>query len=256
MGRITKYYKSTGKRKSSKKSKKSSTTRRGAYGSLRGTGFAPLRAFAKTLRNPVKISRGLNPFPNVKYVRHKYVDVITIPAGSSAGWPQLYQFRANSMYDPDYTGTGHQPLFRDEMAAQYNYYTVLSSFIKVLVPPENTQERNWTLFVDDEATVPDAPAIFEQHRIKGAVKLDKRNTPLKLTCMYDAAKWNKTSVSSIMGENDQKVQKTANPGSATVKFYTLYAGPLNTSTTLDALKVTVEMFFFVAWREPVDHTVS
>jgi hypothetical protein len=35
-------------------------------------------------------------------------------------------FRTNSIFDPDYTGSGHQPLFRDLWASQYDYYTVLS----------------------------------------------------------------------------------------------------------------------------------
>lgn len=35
-------------------------------------------------------------------------------------------FRMNSIYDPDYTNTGHQPFFRDLWASQYDYYTVLA----------------------------------------------------------------------------------------------------------------------------------
>jgi len=34
-------------------------------------------------------------------------------------------FRMNSIFDPDYTGTGHQPFFRDMWASQYDYYTVI-----------------------------------------------------------------------------------------------------------------------------------
>jgi hypothetical protein len=33
------------------------------------------------------------------------------------------------MYDPNYTGTGHQPLGFDEMANLYNHYTVLKASI-------------------------------------------------------------------------------------------------------------------------------
>lgn len=34
-------------------------------------------------------------------------------------------FRMNSIFDPDFTGTGHQPILRDLWASQYDYYTVL-----------------------------------------------------------------------------------------------------------------------------------
>lgn len=35
-------------------------------------------------------------------------------------------FRADSIFDPDQTGTGHQPLMRDLWASQYDYYAVLA----------------------------------------------------------------------------------------------------------------------------------
>jgi len=34
-------------------------------------------------------------------------------------------FRMNSIFDPDVTSTGHQPMFRDMYASQYDYYAVL-----------------------------------------------------------------------------------------------------------------------------------
>ena len=33
----------------------------------------------------------------------------------------------NSLFDPDQTGTGHQPYYFDQFAALYNRYTVLGS---------------------------------------------------------------------------------------------------------------------------------
>jgi hypothetical protein len=35
-----------------------------------------------------------------------------------------YQFRVNSIFDPNYTGTGHQPLGHDQWATFYNRYRV------------------------------------------------------------------------------------------------------------------------------------
>lgn len=35
-------------------------------------------------------------------------------------------FRANSIFDPDFTGIGHQPAMRDLWTSQYDFYTVLA----------------------------------------------------------------------------------------------------------------------------------
>lgn len=41
-------------------------------------------------------------------------------------------FRGNSLFDPDQSGTGHQPYYRDQLATLYNNYRVLGSKITVV----------------------------------------------------------------------------------------------------------------------------
>lgn len=43
----------------------------------------------------------------------------------SSNWTK--QFRINSIFDPNYTDTGHQPMGRDLLATIYNYYRVLKT---------------------------------------------------------------------------------------------------------------------------------
>lgn len=40
-------------------------------------------------------------------------------------------FRTNSIFDPDFTGTGHQPLGRDLWASMYDYYCVLACHYQI-----------------------------------------------------------------------------------------------------------------------------
>jgi hypothetical protein len=42
-----------------------------------------------------------------------------------------YFFRANSIFDPDYTGSGHQPYTHDTWQTIYNHYKVLGATIKL-----------------------------------------------------------------------------------------------------------------------------
>lgn len=67
-----------------------------------------------------------------------YVDGVTIPAAPSAGTAGTYAFRANSIYDPDLSGAGHQPMGRDVWASLYNHYLVLSARITVTFTPTVT----------------------------------------------------------------------------------------------------------------------
>jgi hypothetical protein len=61
-------------------------------------------------------------------VKLVYEDLLTIAPGTTYG---SYVFRGNSLFDPDYSGTGHQPRFFDQFAAVYGRYKVLSSSIVV-----------------------------------------------------------------------------------------------------------------------------
>lgn len=59
---------------------------------------------------------------------------------STAGSLASYLFRWNSTFDPDFTGGGHQPLYRDTYAAIFDHYSVISAtaVIKFVNPVSNS----------------------------------------------------------------------------------------------------------------------
>lgn len=63
------------------------------------------------------------------YVKLSYVDRIDIATMVNAYTP--YVFRGNSLFDPDVTGTGHQPLYFDQYSALYSKYRVLGSSLQL-----------------------------------------------------------------------------------------------------------------------------
>ncbi|AXH75925.1 MAG: putative capsid protein [Cressdnaviricota sp.] len=65
--------------------------------------------------------------PSTKVVTLRYCQDVTIDG--TIGGPGTYQFRANSIFDPDYTGVGHQPLGRDQWAQYYDHYIVIGAKI-------------------------------------------------------------------------------------------------------------------------------
>lgn len=77
--------------------------------------------------------RGVTGVPDSVRTKLVYHDQVTI-SGVSAG---LHVFRGNSIYDPDFTSTGHQPLYTDYYDETYSKYKVLGSTITV-------ELVNWT----------------------------------------------------------------------------------------------------------------
>lgn len=80
-------------------------------------------------KNPLSLYK--QPFPSVRKVRFKYTEYGNLaPTSAAVG---EYQFRANSMFDPNLTGTGDQPRWFDQMctATLYNSFQVDSIQYKV-----------------------------------------------------------------------------------------------------------------------------
>ena len=88
-------------------------------------------------RVPKSVPRNLSlgpTYPNGLIAKHKYTMNKTLQATYVAGdipGTALQSFRTASLFDPDRTGTGHQPLFFDEMAAIYKQYRILGAKCRV-----------------------------------------------------------------------------------------------------------------------------
>lgn len=72
----------------------------------------------------------VSPIPQRKVVTLRYAES-NVSLDPAAGIPADYFFRANDLYDPNYTGAGHQPLGFDQWMALYTKFSVLNSKITV-----------------------------------------------------------------------------------------------------------------------------
>lgn len=66
-------------------------------------------------------------FPRSIITKLKYCDYYELT--STTGALAYQQIRANSIFDPDLTGVGHQPMYRDKYAEIYDHYVVIGSKI-------------------------------------------------------------------------------------------------------------------------------
>lgn len=92
-------------------------------------------------------------FPAQKVTKLRYCTGVIVTL-ADANYAE-YIFRANSINDPDYTGTGHQPLGHDQWSQFYNHYVVLGSTITATISHlSGAPQRAFAFgcYIDDEAT--------------------------------------------------------------------------------------------------------
>lgn len=78
----------------------------------------------------------MNPMPTRFLTRLRYADpdiLFSLPVG-----PGLtdYKFNVNSLFQPNVTGGGHQPMGFDQLCAFYNRYRVHKTHFKVICAPQ------------------------------------------------------------------------------------------------------------------------
>lgn len=84
------------------------------------------------------LPRSVNPAIQMPHMfKLRYHEDITIST-NGGGLPSMnwHAFSANGLYDPNISGTGHQPMMFDQLAVFWQRYTVLGAKISLKVVPQ------------------------------------------------------------------------------------------------------------------------
>jgi len=192
----------------------------------------------------------MNGFPEFTHVLHKYAQYVNLDATAGALAKQV--FRANSLFDPDYTGTGHQPMGHDEMNAVYGHYLVLRSEIRVtgFSFGSTNYPLAWGIILDDDGSTSDSTSrIIEQG--KGPYVISNNNyladkSRTTLVNVFDAK-----SFFHVKDPNDVKYEigaaGTANPADGA--YFILWIGPIDETSDLNGAGFNVEITYEAIWSE-------
>lgn len=195
------------------------------------------------------------------YARLRYVDTVAINSGVTIA---EHRFSANGLFDPDETGTGHQPLLFDEYALLYNSYNVVSSRIKIMPVPitasTNTIPAFYGVFADGDTTLGYglATSVFEDSRIKGkvaytgsALSWATNMTPSQMT---RSASFNAKKFLSLAAATTPTLV-TGTPVAAALAHYHIWAGSIAGGDP-GSVTFLVTIDYLVEFTDPIQPTPS
>lgn len=188
-------------------------------------------------------------FPEKLSIRHKYVEHLQLSSGS--GIQATHQYRANGMYDPDYTTLGHYPMYFNNCKAIYDHYTVWESYIKVtFVCRRESEPAVCNIYLNDDATVMpgNMNALVEQSSsVSGICTSDQ---PLILIKKFNARR---VYGGSVLANDNLQGTPTTDP--AELSFYTIsIAGADLLADVVVCAKV--EIVYSAIWDELKDQPMQ
>lgn len=191
------------------------------------------------------VNRGTTGFPDKLIVKMRYCDTYTL--GNGVNTIGSHTFRANSVYDPDYTATGHQPLYFDQLATIYSNYKVIKTAVGCqFMSTQGVTAGNIICGVDISAndTVETNPdTIRERPGSKFKTLTPQRPATIKTG-------WNLRR-SAVTSDDNWTSLASTNP--VNVDYIKVYATSADGTTALpsDVCSVQVDLTYTVVWYNAI-----
>lgn len=198
----------------------------------------------------------LGGFTASKLVKLRYCELVTLNAG--AGTIATNVFRANSLFDPNSSGAGHQPSNYDRLSAIYDRYTVIGSKCTVTLAPLVSNQNPGLIAVKlseagtDLTTIHGSggiAAVLEQPRIsRSYVNTATINGPTMrpLKVGFSAKKF--FGVKNVVGEEPYTADINANP--AEMAYFEVAVISGDDSTDPGAFNLYVQVDYIAKMTEP------
>lgn len=211
-----------------------------------------LRGFSRAM-----VPRGQRSFASVGVglpmkmkITHRYVEIIQSMAAGAA--PATQVFRCNSTFDPNFTGGGHQPLYRDQMAALYNKYVVVGASITLKLALNNYGSPVTRILLyqsTDSAPTTNTAELYEQNRCKQVILATGGVRTATLVSKFNTRRW----FGKDPLDNDE-VQAQAGNNPADQVYWIVRA--FSDSGTDTSVNVTATIKYHTIWFDPLEVSLS
>lgn len=190
--------------------------------------------------------------PLTKVVKMRYVHSFTLDAGIGTVAHQV--FRANSIFDPDLTGTGRQPLGHDEWNNFYGTYQVIGSKIRLSVASQGAAAYTGTGIITLRLTHDPAPSGgFD------TVDLEQRDCSWKVyNSGYAGNNWKMSKGFSLRRFfqtttlDDDTTMRAFGANPAKEGYYVISTRGVDATGNPDAVDIVAQIDYIVMLRDPKD----
>jgi hypothetical protein len=169
---------------------------------------------------------------------------------TSTGSVDVQQFRLNSLYDPDLTGAGHQPMGFDQWATYYNHYVVtkVAYEIEFVDTSSNIALQSTLAFhVSDDATIPtDLETLAE---LGSQISLASIYGATVIRGSVDVAEFFRRPKGTITLDSELRSVVTDNPSDLIVGSI---VSQTNSQASSGQVDVIVKLVFTSVFMEPKD----
>lgn len=200
------------------------------------------RGVRRGVRKIANVNRALSPFAQRYITKLKYSEALNI----NGSGPLAYRWSLNSLYDPNFSGIGHQPYGFDSLASLYGRYRVIScSYVISAAPVNSTYIRVAALPANQQVNALTLSEMCENPRCKFITQAP--NAALKMLT-------GKVYLPSLVGRNkaqymaDDRYQAQTNASPQEIALLNVFgqdmadgANTVSVSFTI-TLEYTVEFF--------------
>lgn len=178
-----------------------------------------------------------------------YTDNVNLANSAVYNAATSHVLSANSIFDPDVTGVGHQPMYRDQMFEYYNHAYCFASKLVVEFSLRSTAVTDRRVAVYRRAnttTVTDMNALGTQPSAVIGNMSSRAVAPVKLSIGWSGKK---TFNHKIVGHKDH--QQDAGTGPAEQTYFHIACAPYESIADAIPTLVSIKIEYYVMFSEPV-----
>lgn len=214
------------------------------------------RRTRKSYRKRNLLSFSKAPIPNKFATKLRYQEAISVNPGA-AGAAAVHVFSANGCYDPNVTGTGHQPRGFDQFMAMYDHFTVIGAKITAnFIEGANNDTYCWVALKDSNSTSIDPNDYLEARNVVSTI------LPWSGTGGNNAIRTlsKKSSTRKFLGRShpmsDPELKGSAGSNPTEQLYFHIGIAPVDSSVDEGSHFINVRIDYLVVFTEPKQPTQS